>query len=454
MIHEERVRKLNQNKLRNGRYVLYWMQSSQRAHYNHALEYSIDKANSINKPVIVYFGLTEYFPEANERHYFFMLEGLREVEFALTDRGIQLVVLQESPAHGAINVAKDASLAVVDRGYLQIERKWRSQVAESISCPLIQVESDVVVPLEEASPKEEYSAATFRPKITKKLARYLVPLNEKTPIVKSLELSFDFPSFDIDDTKEALNRLDIDRTVCLVKDLHGGIHEAQRRLQDFLQHGLEQYSEQRNDPTKAVLSDMSPFLHFGQISPLYIALKVAATDSPGKEAYLEELIVRRELARNFVFYNQDYHSFKCLPSWAKKTLNKHSKDYRSYIYTSLELERGETHDKYWNAAQQEMKDKGKMHGYMRMYWGKKILEWSRTPQEAFVIALYLNNKYELDGRDANGYAGVAWCFGKHDRPWKERDVFGKVRYMSENGLKRKFNAEKYADLNLPSDNYT
>ncbi len=447
MIHKERVRELNDNKLRNREYVLYWMQSSQRAQYNPALEYSIQKANRIHKPVIVYFGLTDDFPEANERHYYFMLEGLQEVKIALANRGLQMVVLQESPELGAIKLAKDASLVVVDRGYLKIERKWRSQVAESISCPLIQVESDVVVPVEEASPKEEYSAATFRPKITKKLTRYLVPLSENIAKAESLRLSSDFDSFDIDDTENALDRLNIDKSVNRVQDFRGGINEAKRRLQDFLRHGLGQYSELRNDPTRAALSNMSPFLHFGQISPLYIALKVAATDSPGKEAYLEELIVRRELARNFVFYNHNYHSFDCLPSWAKKTLNKHSKDPRKHIYRLPELESGETHDKYWNAAQREMTRRGKMHGYMRMYWGKKILEWSRTPQEAFALALHLNNKYELDGRDANGYAGVAWCFGKHDRPWKERDVFGTVRYMNEQGLKRKFNADKYAKLN-------
>jgi deoxyribodipyrimidine photo-lyase len=190
---------------------------------------------------------------------------------------------------------------------------------------------------------------------------------------------------------------------------------------------------------------MSPWLHFGQISPLVIALKVMKTQSPGKEAYLEELIIRRELAMNYTYYNPFYDSFEGLNDWAKKTLKEHEKDKRPYRYSIDELEQAQTHDPYWNAAQEEMRITGKMHGYMRMYWGKKILEWMKSPEEAFSTALYLNNKYELDGRDPNGFAGIAWCFGKHDRPWFERPIFGKIRYMNANGLKRKFNAEAYVD---------
>jgi deoxyribodipyrimidine photo-lyase len=192
---------------------------------------------------------------------------------------------------------------------------------------------------------------------------------------------------------------------------------------------------------------MSPYLHFGQISPLHIALKVLKTKSPGVEAFLEELIIRRELSMNFVFYNKKCDSLEeAIPDWARKTLKRHQKDKRSYVYSLKEFEMGITHDPYWNAAQKEMVIKGKMHGYMRMYWGKKILEWSKTPEEAFRIALYLNNKYELDGRDPNGFTGVAWCFGKHDRPWGERAIFGKVRYMNDRGLKRKFDADKYVKM--------
>jgi deoxyribodipyrimidine photo-lyase len=190
---------------------------------------------------------------------------------------------------------------------------------------------------------------------------------------------------------------------------------------------------------------MSPYLHFGQISPLYIALKVIKTSSISKEAYLEELIVRRELSHNFVFYNKNYDNFNCLPPWAVRTLNFHRRDKRQYLYSLEQFEKAKTHDSYWNAAQKEMVITGKMHGYMRMYWGKKILEWSKNPRNGFKIALHLNNKYELDGRDPNAFAGVAWCFGKHDRAWSEREVFGKIRYMNAAGLKRKFDIEAYVN---------
>lgn len=441
MIQKERIQFLNKKEMKKGKYVLYWMQASQRAEYNHALEYAILKANELHQPLIVFFGITDHFPEANERHYFFMLEGLREVKESLEKRGIQMVIRHQSPERGVLPLAQKASLTVVDRGYLKIQKAWREDASKRMDCPLIQVESDVVVPVEEASPKEEYAAATLRPKISKKLKSFLVPLKEHDPAVASL--SFDLNSFDIDDLEKAISKLPIDRSVQRVNSFHGGIQEAKKHLQVFLEKKLDHFAELRNDPTLDYLSHMSPYLHFGQISPLYIALKVSKTDSPGKWAYLEELIVRRELSMNFIFYNETYDSFKGIPEWAKKTFKTHQRDKRPYLYSPEELENGRTHDPYWNAAQREMARKGKMHGYMRMYWGKKILEWSRTPEEAFRVALDLNNKYELDGRDPNGFTGVAWCFGKHDRPWGERQIFGNVRYMNDNGLRRKFDADGY-----------
>ncbi|MGQ9510276.1 MAG: deoxyribodipyrimidine photo-lyase [Thermodesulfobacteriota bacterium] len=441
MIQKERIRILNQKRIRKGVYVLYWMQASQRTTYNHALEYAIAQANESRKPLVVFFGITDHFPEANERHYAFMLEGLREVKKNLTDRGIRMVILNQSPELGVLKIARKASLVIVDRGYLRIQRQWREFVAKRLECPLIQVESDAIVPIEEVSLKEEYSAATFRPKILRKLSHFLIPLEEREPLVSSL--SMDLKSFEIDNIEEALATLQIDRSVGRVHSFLGGTKEALRHLEVFIQEHLDHYGERRNDPTQNAISHLSPYLHFGQISPLYIALKVKQTGSPGTEAFLEELIVRRELSINFVFYNDNYDSFKGLPQWAQKTLKAHQRDKRPYLYSMDELENGETHDPYWNAAQKEMCILGKMHGYMRMYWGKKILEWTRNPEEAYRIALTLNNKYELDGRDPNGFAGVAWCFGKHDRPWPERSIFGTVRYMNDRGLKTKFNADEY-----------
>ncbi len=441
MIEKVRAKVLNREEIRKRQYILYWMQASQRTEYNHALEYAILKANKTNMPVVVYFGLTDDLPEANARHYHFMLEGLKEVESSLDEKGIRMIVRYSSPPVGAIELSRDASLVVVDRGYLRTQKKWRRYVANSIECPLVQVESDVVIPVETASPKEEYSAATFRPKIHKKLNYFLRPLKENHPKVHSLQLNLD--TFDINDPEKALSTLEIDKSVKKVKDFHGGTTEAKKHLENFLRAKLEYYEELRNDPTKETGSNMSPYLHFGQISPIYIALRVMETDTPGKDAYLEQLIVRRELSANFVFYNKNYDSFDGLPEWAKKTLKDHEKDRRKYTYILKDLENAETHDPYWNAAQREMTSKGKMHSYMRMYWGKKIIEWSKTPEGAYKTAVYLNNKYELDGRDLNGYTGVAWCFGKHDRPWKERQIFGKIRYMNSEGLKRKFDADKY-----------
>jgi len=441
MIQKERIKLLNGRKVRNGKYVLYWMQAAQRAEYNHAMEYAIRTANKLKKSVLVFFGITENWPEANLRHYHFMLEGLQEVRKALEAQGIQMVIQRDSPDSGAIELSKDAVLVVVDAGQLRIQKKWRASVARQIDCPLYEVETNLIVPVEEASSKENFSAGTFRPRITKKLDYYLVPLKHSKPKLGSLGMKFH--TFDISDIDKALSKLDIDTSVTKVAGFHGGTKEAKRRLNNFLKNKLDGFADLRNDPTADYVSNMSPYLHFGQISPLYIALKVAKTSSAGKESYLEELIVRRELSHNFVFYNNTYDKFACLEPWAKRTLNFHCRDKREYIYTFEQLEKSQTHDPYWNAAQKEMVITGKMHGYMRMYWGKKILEWSRNPQTGFKIALQLNNKYELDGRDANAFAGVAWCFGKHDRAWGDRLVFGKVRYMNAAGLKRKFDADAY-----------
>jgi deoxyribodipyrimidine photo-lyase len=444
VIQKERIKALNKRGIKKGKYVLYWMQASQRAKYNHALEFAVLKANELRQPLVAFFGITDKFPEANERHYTFMLEGLKEVKHALEKRGIRMVILHKSPETGVLQLAKEASLAVVDRGYLKIQKAWRDDASKQMDCLLIQVESDVIVPVEEASPKEEYAAATIRSKIKRKLGDFLVPLREHEPISGSLSLDLD--CFDIDDVEKAISRLRIDRSVKKVDSFHGGTKEAKDHLETFLESKLDRFPELRNDPTLDYLSQMSPYLHFGQISPLHIALKVSKTGSPGIEAFLEELIIRRELSINFVFYGEKYDSLEGIPDWAKKTLRTHQKDRRPYLYSRDEFENARTHDPYWNAAQKEMVVRGKMHGYMRMYWGKKILEWSKTPEEAFKIALYLNNKYELDGRDPNGFTGVSWCFGKHDRPWGERPIFGTVRYMNDKGLKRKFDAGRYVSM--------
>jgi len=442
MVEKERVKVLKRGEPREGgKYVLYWMQGAQRVEYNHALEYAIEWGNKLDLGVVVGFGLTGDYPDANLRHYQFMLEGLQETAGALSKRRIKMVVLFGEPWEVAVKLAGEAALAVVDGGFVRVQRQWRQRAAEEIGCPLYEVETNLVVPVEEASGKEEFAARTIRPKIHKKLGRFLRPVERRK--VKKDSRQLRVRGEDISDIEKVLKKVKVDRSVGAATDFVGGTSEAKRRLKNFIKNKLSKFGERRNDATVDYLSGMSPYLHFGQVSPVYVALEVKKKGGRGVDEYLEELIVRRELAFNFVYYNDRYDEYEALEPWAKRTLNYHSQDKREYIYSREKLERGRTHDVYWNAAQKQMVLTGKMHGYMRMYWGKKILEWSRQPAEGFATALYLNNKYELDGRDPNGFAGVAWCFGKHDRAWGERPVFGKVRYMNANGLKRKFDADEY-----------
>lgn len=446
MIQLERIQKLNNlSTNKHGNFILYWMQSSQRVEFNHALEYAIEKSNEFQKPLIVFYGLTDSFPEANERHYNFMLEGLQQIESDLKRRDIKFIIRKTSPEIGVLELAKDAVLVIVDRGYLNIEKKWRRYLAGKLDCSFFQVESNVVIPVEKTSDKEEFAAYTIRSKINEKLTEYLVPLGKRK--TKKSSIDFDFKSLDLQDIKKILNELSIDHSVKKTFDFTGGLNHALMKLNDFIENKLEKYETMRNNPVYDYQSNLSPYLHFGQISPLQIALTISKTNYQAKEEYLEQLIVRRELAINFVFYNIGYDNFKTLnlPNWANETLEEHTNDKREYIYKLNEFALAKTHDPYWNAAQEEMKITGKMHNYMRMYWGKKIIEWTETPEQAYEIAIYLNNKYELDGRDPNGFTGIAWCFGKHDRPWKERSIFGKVRYMNANGLRRKFDVEKYVE---------
>jgi len=424
-----------------GRYVLYWMQASQRVDYNHALVYAIERANELNLSVVVYFGLTDDYPMANWRHYQFMLEGLQEVQRELKTRGIPMVVRRESPEKGVIKLCKDAALLVMDRGYLKVQRRWRAQVAKKVKVSCVQVESECVVPIETASDKQEYAAATLRPKIHRQLKKFLKPL--RMPKAKKSGMRLSFEGIALDDVEKVLATLKIDRSVRPAPVFIGGTSEARKRLHTFIRMRLADYDQARNDPNVDGTSDLSPYLHFGQISPVRIALELSKRRGKGVAAFLEELIVRRELAMNFVYFNRDYDTIKSLPNWAAKTLKKHERDKRPYRYSRAQLEQAKTHDPYWNAAQLQMVHAGKMHGYMRMYWGKKILEWTKSPRVAWQRALYLNDTYELDGRDPNGYTGVAWCFGVHDRPWQERPIFGMVRYMNDAGLRRKFDADSY-----------
>jgi deoxyribodipyrimidine photo-lyase len=446
-IQKTRIQLLNDAGFVKGRFVLYWMQQSQRAEYNHALEYAIQQANALGQGVLVAFGLTDDYPEANLRHYIFMLEGLRETRASLAEQGIKMVIQRGSPADIALSLGQKASLIVCDRGYLGHQKAWRTQVARSATCGVVQVESDVVVPLEVVSNKAEYAARTIRPKIHKHLNDYLVPF--KSGVVQKSSLGLKINGLDLKEVSAVLKKLSIDRRVAPVTPFFkGGTSQAKARLDEFIKKRFHHYVENRNQPQTDDISLMSPYLHFGQVSALYLALQIktaAGRRKKAQEAYLEELIVRRELAMNFVNYTPNYDTYACLPQWARKTLKQHQKDRHEYVYTRSRLEEAQTHDEYWNAAMREMKITGFMHNYMRMYWGKKILEWSKTPEHAFRTTLAINNKYFLDGRDANSYTGVAWVFGVHDRAWFERPIFGKIRYMAASGLERKCDIRGYVN---------
>ena len=437
----ERVRPLNGRRATGRPFVVYWMQAAQRAAANHALEYAVRAANELGRPLVVLFVLTDAYPEANARHYAFMLEGLRETGEALRRRGIPFVVRRGDPGREAAAFGRDAALMVVDDGYVRVERTWRHAAAAALECPLVEVATNVVVPVETASPKEEYAAATLRPKIARLLDRFLTPVRETPLRVRPVEPEVE--SLDLGDPVQVLAGMAIDRSVGPSTFLRGGPSEAARRLREFVSRKQAAYAVDRNDPALDGSTGLSPYLHFGQISPLTVALAVKKGPAYGRAPFLEELVVRRELSFNFVRYNPAYDRFDGLPAWSREALLERVKDPRPYLYTRAQLEAAATHDPYWNAAQRELVLTGRMHNYMRMYWGKKVLEWSASPRAAFRTALALNNIYALDGRDPNSFAGVAWVFGKHDRPWARRPVFGTVRYMNAAGLRRKFDIDAY-----------
>jgi len=445
-IQNERVRDLNEVDVREGDYVLYWMQSSQRAEQNHALEYAVQRANDLDQRLLVVFGLTDDYPEANLRHYTFMVEGLKDVQDALAKRGIKMVIRKGSPEEVALDAGKHASLVITDRGYMRPQKEWRQKAAGEAGCLVTQVESDVVVPVELASDKQEHAARTLRPRIEEYFEAFLVGLTPTKIYKQSLHMKIE--GLDLSDIEKVLGGMDLDRSVGALGHLYrGGTSEAKKVFRRFLKDSFDSYTDHRNQPQTDDVSHMSKYLHFGQISPIWLVLEArrSSANEEDIESFVEELVVRRELSMNFVHYTPDYDSYSNLPDWAKKTLREHKNDEREHNYTRKQLENAETHDEYWNAAMKEMVHTGYMHNYMRMYWGKKILEWSNTPEYAYRTTLYLNNKYFLDGRDPNSFANVAWVFGQHDRGWTERQIYGKVRYMSAGGLERKARPDQYVE---------
>ena len=425
--------------------VIYWMSRDQRVHDNWALVHAQEIALSKGEPLAVVFCLVPSFLNAAARQYGFMLKGLEEIEEDLARLDVPFLLLEGSPEKEIVRLIDGcrASTFVTDFDPLRIKRGWKKAVGRRISIPFYEVDAHNIISCFSASPKQEYSAYTLRLKLKK-----LLP--------KSLK---DYPPFRRHSVKwparnegvawrKVEKALRVERSIPEVQWIIPGEKAARKHLAHFIEKKLASYDNARNDPSKDVQSDLSPYLHFGQLSAHRVALEVQKCKAPNKakNSFLEELIVRRELADNFCFYNPNYDSFEGFPEWAKKTLDDHRNDEREYVYSREQFEKAATHDDLWNAAQMEMVKVGKMHGYMRMYWCKKILEWSKSPEDAMRIAIYLNDSYELDGRDPNGYAGIAWSIGGvHDRPWPARAVYGKIRSMSYAGCRSKFDVQAYID---------
>jgi deoxyribodipyrimidine photo-lyase len=428
--------------------VIYWMSRDQRSRDNWALWYAQTKALEKRSPLLVVFCLVSSFLGATQRHYNFLIKGLQEVEQSLQKKNIPFYCLMGDPQQEIprwIRKTK-AGCLITDFDPLRLKRYWKEEITKAISIPFLEVDAHNIVSCRRASPKLEFGAYTLRPKIHRLLDEFLeeIPQVKKHPHIWADKN----PKIEWTTIPKILKS---DSMVPEVDWLKPGEKAAGGLLDFFLQNQLSFYDEKRNDPNQNGQSNLSPYLHFGQLSAQRIALEVRKKikDLDSRRAFLEELIVRRELSDNFCFYNPHYDRFEGFPAWAQKTLNEHRRDTRKHLYNQEQFEKALTHDPLWNAAQMEMVRKGKMHGYLRMYWAKKILEWTPSPEEAQRIAIYLNDRYELDGRDPNGYAGIAWSIGGvHDRAWGERPVFGKIRYMSFNGSKSKFDVARYIDENL------
>jgi deoxyribodipyrimidine photo-lyase len=429
-----------------GSCVVYWMQRAQRALDNPALDVAVEAANALGKPAVVFFAPVPYYPHGNLRHYHFLCEGIPDIAADCHARNVGFV-LRRHPDHSLLRFCEEVqpSLVVGDENPLREPRSWREKAAARLRVPLWTVDADVVVP-SKLLEKEQYASHIIRPRIQARLQEFLVASKNsqaKVPWEKPRSLHH------LPDDAEITDGWKLDRSVPPVKTFRGGTHEAQRLLAEFVKKKLRGYATRRNKPELDGTTRLSPYLHFGHIGPHTVALAVERADAPkaDTEAFLNQLLVWRELAVNLVHFNPNYDNFECGEAWAHRTLAAHAKDVRPVLYSERKLEQAETHDPLWNAAQRQMVETGWMHNYVRMYWAKKILEWTRSPAEAYRIAVYLNDKYELDGRDPNGYAGIAWSIvGKYDRPWFEREIFGQIRYMSGASTGKKFDSKKYINL--------
>jgi deoxyribodipyrimidine photo-lyase len=426
------------------------MQRAQRGVDNHAVDLAVDVANFLGLPLVVYFAGISNFPHANLRHYVFLNQGLKDIEEDLAWRNIAFV-MRRAPheSHEKLLADVRAAFLIGDENPMRVPERWRKQLASRIRIPFWTADTDVVVP-SKLIEKAQYGAYTIRPRLYRLLPEYLRPY-------RNLRAEYEWKrpaGFYADSVHEDITRgwKELDRSVGTVEAWHGGTHAALKRLKYFTGALLDEYEVKRNRPEVDGTSCLSPYLHFGHIGPVTVALAIEAAVKANpklksaRDGYFNELIVWRELAVNFVRYTPNYDSPECAEDWAKKTIAEHARDEREHIYTLKQLESAETHDDLWNAGQMQMVRYGWMHNYVRMYWAKKILEWAPDIATAMKYCIHLNDKYFLDGRDPNGYAGIAWALlGKFDRAWGERAIFGKIRYMSGTSTGRKFDSKRYIE---------
>lgn len=399
--HPARVYKLNDKKIKSEE-IVYLINREFRLVDNWGFNFALNlaKKNNLELKIVLFLDSNRH----SKRQIEFLKSNLDGLLNALKKSKIKYKIAEKD----FLDEIKDAAAVVTDFNPV-FDTNWAIKADFSV----FEVDSHNITPARLISDKKEHSAATLRRKIYMHIAEFLT----------------EFPPTDFNKNEE-----------------------SDKQLKDFIQNKLDCYTERKNDPNKDMTSRLSPYLHFGLISAQRIALEVLKSEASreNKEAFLEELIVRKELSDNFCLYKKDFKSINSLDNWAKATLEAHNLDVRTYIYSVEEFESAKTHDRLWNAAQNQLLKEGRIHGFLRMYWAKKILEWSNTAENAINIAIYLNDKYALDGCDPNGYVGILWSIGGvHDRAFSSRNVFGKIRYMSLEGCKKKFDVERYIKKQIP-----
>ncbi len=424
--------------------VVYWMSRDQRVTDNWGLLWAQQEAIIYRKSLLVVFCLTEDYPDTTPVQLNFVLQGLGPIVTTLQKLGIGWIFLKDYPNKILPKLLCDieAHSLVCDFNPLKSHKIWQQQLKEQLSIPFHEVDSHNIIPAWTTSNKREYAAYTIRPKIKRLQVDFLtdIPAPSAHPFPCAANLISEQKMWHIPNL--------FDTSTSIFFSIPSGQDEALNAARRFIKSGLQTYGTTRNNPCQNGQSGLSPYLHFGQLSAQKLARMVLATGAPYEitEPFLEELIIRRELSDNFCLYEENYDNMEGFSNWAQTTLDQHRKDTRDFSYSLEALEQAKTHELLWNCCQRDLVRNGKLHGFLRMYWAKKILEWTKDPETALKYAITLNNKYSIDGHDPNGYAGIAWSIGGvHDRAWGERPVFGKIRYMNETGCRRKFDVKSYID---------